>query len=517
MATDSARLQPVPAAAPAGERRRRWLRRPHLLQSLQGRIYLTLGALILLTLAIAGVSFFFLLGGYQDRLAASTLRQVGAPVYLSVVTPPGSDFQAFEVSRQLATSPTAGGSSVDPDVRILFVDGAAEVVSEAGDEPRFVGQRLNVDLSEAGAGLDSFQEGTLRASDGSHLDYLAAELSPEAKDRFGAEFLLLALPVEDRQSVLGDLTPRLFLAGGLGLAAAVVVGLLLSRSIYRPLQATTAAAHNVARGRFDQKVAVEGTREARALAESFNQMTEEVQRQQSALRDFLANASHDLQTPLTSINGFSQALLDGTVDDGAARQNAYRIIEEESRRLLRLVEGLLDLSRMEAGQVRVTVQRVAVNEVLHNVGELFALRAQELDVRLEAIEAEGLPAVLGDVDRLEQVLANLVDNALRHTPPGGNVVLSARRESPASVGIAVADTGGGIPEAHVPHLFDRYFRADRPGSEGGTGLGLAIARELVRAQKGEIQVESREGVGTTFRILLRVARPAAPRTPQEFA
>ena len=328
--------------------------------------------------------------------------------------------------------------------------------------------------------------------------------------------MVLALPVEDRQAVLGDLTRQLVLAGGVGLAAAIIVGLLLSRSIYRPLQATTAAARSVARGRFDQKVSVEGTREARDLAESFNQMTEEVQRQQSALRDFLANASHDLQTPLTSINGFSQALLDGTVDEAVARQNAYRIIEEESRRLLRLVEGLLDLSRMEAGHVHVELKPVDVNAILHNVGELFVLRAQQLDVRLEVIPA-ALPPVAGDVDRMEQVLANLVDNALRHTPPGGNVVLSARRESDVSVGIAVADTGAGIPEDQIPHLFDRYYRADRPGSEGGTGLGLAIARELVRAQKGEIQVDSRQGVGTTFRILLRLHQPLPAQPAEPFA
>ena len=516
MATDSVRLGG--AAAPAGrageEGQAGRRSRPHLLSTLQGRIYLTLGFLILLTLGIAGVAFFFLLGGYQDRLAASTLRQIGGPVYLSVVTPPGSDFQAFEVSRQLATNATVGGIPLDPDVRILFVDGAGAVVSEASGAPRFLGEQLGIDFSEAGT--DTFIEGRLTAGDQTRLDYLAAALSNEASRRFGAEFVVLALPVEDRQAVLGDLTRQLVLAGGVGLAAAIIVGLLLSRSIYRPLQATTAAARSVARGRFDQKVSVEGTREARDLAESFNQMTEEVQRQQSALRDFLANASHDLQTPLTSINGFSQALLDGTVDEAVARQNAYRIIEEESRRLLRLVEGLLDLSRMEAGHVHLELKPVDVNGVLHDVGELFVLRAQQLDVRLEVIPA-ALPPVAGDVDRMEQVLANLVDNALRHTPPGGNVVLSARRESDVSVGIAVADTGAGIPEDQIPHLFDRYYRADRPGSEGGTGLGLAIARELVRAQKGEIQVDSRQGVGTTFRILLRLHQPLPVQRAEPFA
>ena len=508
MATDSVRL---PRPQLRLQRRLATLRPLGFLQSIRGRIYLTLGAIILLTLLIAGVAFFFLLGGYQDRLAASTLRQIGAPVYTSLVAPPGAGFQAFEVSRQLS-----GTIAADPDVRILFVDADGTVLSEASRTPRFRGEQLEIDLGLVGVGLGNFLEGTLQASDGARLNYLAARLAPEAAARFSAEYLVLALPVENRQSVLGDLTPRLILAGGLALAAAVIVGLFLSRSIYRPLQATASAARSVTRGRFDQRVAVGGTREARELAESFNQMTDEVQRQQAALRDFLANVSHDLQTPLTSINGFSQALLDGTVDEPQSQQNAHRIIEEESRRLLRLVEGLLDLSLMESGQLEVRLEPVDVGELMTHTAELFALRAKDLNVRLEVL-AEAAPDVSGDVDRLEQVLANLVDNALRHTPPGGNVVLSARRESEAAVGIAVADTGQGIPAEALPHLFDRYFQADRPGSQGGTGLGLAIARELVRAQSGEIQVESREGAGTTFRVLLRVHPADSGRRWRGFA
>ena len=248
-----------------------------------------------------------------------------------------------------------------------------------------------------------------------------------------------------------------------------------------------------------------GSQETRELAESFNQMTAEVERQQTALRDFLANVSHDLQTPLTSINGFSQALMDDVVEGGESRRNAYRIIEDESRRLLRLVEGLLDMSRIEAGQVQVERKPVEVGLLLDHVGELFTLRAQELDVRL-VVQPSTVADVLGDWDRLDQVLGNLVDNALRHTPPGGVVELSARVESEASVGIAVADTGVGIAEEMIPNLFDRYYKSDRPGSQGGTGLGLAIARELVQAQGGAIQVSSAEGEGTTFRVILRTAR-----------
>ncbi len=496
MATYSARLP----RARLPSLRRSPPRVGRLLESVRTRVYLTLIAVILVTLLIAGVVFFFLLGGYQDRLAESTLREISAPIYSQFVQT-DDDLEAARVSRSLVTDEPG------TDVPALFVAADGTVIREAGGSGGdFIDQQLEIDLSQAGIGFENRIEGTLSVRDGAPFNYIAARLDAETADEFGAEFLVFVLSEDERQSVLGDLTPRLFLAAGLALAVAVVVGLFFSRSIYRPLIATTAAARSVARGRFDQKVAVEGTREARELAESFNHMTDEVNRQQAALREFLANVSHDLQTPLTSINGFSQALLDGTIEDDEARQNASRIIEEESRRLLRLVEGLLDLSRMEAGQLEIHLARVEVDELLLHLHELFALRAEELDVRFEVVKS-GVPEVSGDIDRLEQVLANLVDNALRHTPPGGNVVLSARQESPATVSIAVADTGAGIPEEAIPHLFDRFYRSDRPGEEGGTGLGLAIARELTRAQNGEVQVESTEDVGTTFRVLLRVHEP----------
>ena len=496
MATISLRSRGgLPLARPAFTR----LQRVRL-GSIRARIYLTLAAIIVITLVIAGGVFFVLLGGYEDRLAQSTLRQISGAVYPSVVAPPETDFQAFEISRQLT-----GTIGSDPDVSILFVDSDGTVAGEVSPTPRFRGEQLSIALNKIGDGLDNSAEGSLSTSDGGELNYLAARLSPQAAERFGAEFMVLALPTERRQSLLGDLTPRLLLAGLLALAAALFVGLLLSRSIYLPIQRVAAAARSVARGRLDHRVEVSGAQEARELATSFNQMTEEVGRQQAALRDFLANVSHDLQTPLTSINGFSQALMDGVVDEGAGTENAYRIIEEESRRLLRLVEGLLDLSRIEAGQLSVERRAVEVQELLDHVEELFRMRAEDLNVRLEVLNT-AVPDVLGDIDRLEQVLANLVDNALRHTPEGGTVVLSARPESDATVGIAVADTGVGIPEEALPALFDRYFKSDRPGAQGGTGLGLAIARELVRAQEGDVHVESREGIGTTFRVLLRAHR-----------
>ena len=477
-------------------------------QTIRSRIYVTLVAIVVLTLIVVGLIGFLLLGGYQDQVDQSQLRELATAWGPELFSEEQESRQLNSLLSNFETVDRLTGSIVSElDAPVLGITSAGKVarVLESGD--RFLGETLPIDLGE----LDTNEviEGQITTADGERLTYVLTSLPPEQQERLTICCIAVGLVGDSRVTLLGDLAPQLVIAGAVALVVASLVGFLVSRSIYRPIQRVAAASRSVARGQLQQRVDVAGSEETQELARSFNQMTEEVERQQTALRDFLANVSHDLQTPLTSINGFSQALLDEVVQESADQQNAYRIIEDESRRLLRLVEGLLDLSRIEAGQVEVESRPVDVATLLDHVGDLFALRAQELNVRLTVeatADGEGVGDVLGDWDRLDQVLGNLVDNALRHTPPDGEVTLRAERESEHSVSIAVADTGVGIPEEAIPNLFDRYYKSDRPGAQGGTGLGLAIARELVRAQGGEIRVSSAQGVGTTFHIVLLTPR-----------
>ena len=487
--------------------RPRWLPAPASpflrFQTIRSRIYVTLVAIVVLTLVVVGLISFLLLGGYQDRVDQSRVRELATawgPELFSEEREGRTlarTLTSFEVEQRLS-----GSIVSELDVAVLGISSGGEVVRVYEEGDRFLGERLALNLGALDS--DPVVQGQVTTEDGERLAYVVTSLPSAEATRQGYCCIAVALIGGSRGEVLGDLAPQLLLAGGIALIVASLVGFLVSRSIYRPIQRVAAASRSVARGQLQQRVDVGGSQEAQELARSFNQMTEEVERQQTALRDFLANVSHDLQTPLTSINGFSQALMDDVVR-GDEQGNAYRIIEDESRRLLRLVEGLLDLSRIEAGQVQVEASPVDVGALLDHVGELFALRAQELDVRLSVAPSE-VGEVLGDWDRLDQVMGNLLDNALRHTPPGGDVQLSASRASRSSVSIAVADTGVGIPEEAIPNLFDRYYKSDRPGAQGGTGLGLAIARELVRAQGGEIRVSSEQGVGTTFHIVLQSSR-----------
>jgi signal transduction histidine kinase len=287
------------------------------------------------------------------------------------------------------------------------------------------------------------------------------------------------------------------------------VALVLWAWIFRPLGRVTSGIRAVARGDYRERVEVSGPTEVQALAHDVNTMADSVQTSQRALREFLANVSHELKTPLTSIRGFSQAMMDGTLDTPEERARAAGVIDVESRRLLHLVGELLDLSRIESGQQVMNVANVGVTELLAHVREVFALRAEESGVTIELQEKSADAVVVADFDRVEQVLGNLIDNALRHTRRGQRVTIGARAVRGGFAELFVSDEGEGIPASDLPHVFDRFYRSKDESSGTGVGLGLAISREIVRAHGGEIRAEAARGGGTTFVFTLREAGPSA--------
>lgn len=477
-----------------------------MLDSLRLRLYAAFGVIIAVTLGVAGFAFFFPLGGYREDLAVSTLREVALPVYYNLTLFARADISPRELSLYLQQQ------SQETDIIVLVVDRSGQVVREAAAEPTLLDETFDLGPRRLPQGFRRLYQGTHHTQDGRDLLFVAVPLPPRfALGPLRASALVLALPKDSAGSVVGDLTPRLLLAGLAGLGVAIVAGLVLSRSVYFPLQRVARAAVSVARGNYDEKVPVQGPAEARGLAENFNRMTEAVRSSQQTLRDFLANVSHELKTPLTSIRGFSQAMRDGTLTDREGQERAARVIEDESRRLLHLVDELLDLSRIESGQESMKRGPVPVDELFAHCAEVFSLRSRETGVSLE-VESEDVPPVLGDFDRLEQVLGNLLDNAFRHTPAGGSVRLRARLAAKpagaagdARVELSVWDSGEGIPPEELAHVFDRFYRGDAAGR--GAGLGLAISREIVRAHGGEIRAESSPGAGTRFVVTL----PAAPQ------
>ncbi|MEP7288940.1 MAG: ATP-binding protein [Chloroflexota bacterium] len=296
-----------------------------------------------------------------------------------------------------------------------------------------------------------------------------------------------------------DLLTPLYQAGLIGLVVAFILSLIITRSVAQPLQDVAKAAASAANGNLDIKAPVRGPREVRIVAEAFNHMTEQVQQTREAQRDFLANVTHDLRTPLTSIQGFSQAIIDGVASNPSAAQRAAQIIYEEAGRLNRMVQELLDLARIEAGRFSMTQHSIHLTELLNALGERIAPRAAENGLTLK-LNVPPLPTIAGDGDRLVQVYTNLVDNALKHTPQGGTVTLRAIVYN-NGVLVQVRDTGEGIPAADLPHIFDRFYQVDKSRQRGrrdGVGLGLTITKGIVEAHGGRLWVESQDGVGTTF-------------------
>jgi signal transduction histidine kinase len=241
-------------------------------------------------------------------------------------------------------------------------------------------------------------------------------------------------------------------------------------------------------------------------------MAREVGRSQRAMRDLLANVSHDLRTPLTSIQGFSQAMVDGTLKHQADYEKAGRIINEEAGRMQHLVEDLLYLSRIESGQLELERRAVALAEIVVTCASRARRRGLPEGVSVETV-VQATPIVSGDARRLEQVVENLLENALRYTPTGGSVTITLREERRKGI-VSVHNTGSYIPEEDLPRLFERFYQANRSRSRTshGSGLGLAIAHEIVEAHHGTLTARSDPEAGTTFEISLPLSDERAEQT-----
>ncbi|KAF0108985.1 MAG: two-component system OmpR family phosphate regulon sensor histidine kinase PhoR [Anaerolineaceae bacterium] len=222
-----------------------------------------------------------------------------------------------------------------------------------------------------------------------------------------------------------------------------------------------------------------------------------VRRLETVRRDFISNISHELRTPLASLKALTETLRDGALDDPQAAPRFLGRIEIEVDALTQMAQELLELTRIESGQVPLELAAVDPARLLHSAAERMRMQAERAGLELTVEAAAGLSTVRGDTARLEQVLVNLIHNAVKFTGPGGAVILSAENDG-EFVRFAVKDTGAGIPEDDLERVFERFYKSDRARSGGGTGLGLSIARHIVEAHGGKIWVESVEGRGSAF-------------------
>ena len=292
----------------------------------------------------------------------------------------------------------------------------------------------------------------------------------------------------------------------------IAAGVWISRTLTAPLSQLEEAARDIGRRDLSRRVDVQGSREIVALGRAFNQMAGELQRQESLRRNLVADVAHELRTPLSILQGNLRAILDDVYPlDKAEVARLY----DQTRHLSRLVRDLHDLSRAEAHELPLDVERLHVGELVRATGELFAPLAEEDGVTLSVEVPDQAPAVRADAARLSQALQNLLANALRHTPAGGDIslrVVAAGEE----VRLTVEDSGAGIPPDHMPHVFERFYRTDRARSRdaGGAGLGLAIVRATAEAHGGRVEARSEgAGRGSVFTIILPTAARSTARGP----
>ena len=289
-----------------------------------------------------------------------------------------------------------------------------------------------------------------------------------------------------------------------------IVGWLLARNLAHPIEELTTISERLRRGDLAARVTPTGPQELRLLAETFNNMANRVEGHMAELRAFVANASHELRTPLTSVKLRVEALRAGALNDPKVSERFLTEIEQEIDRLGKMVNDLLDLSRLEAGMESGKQDQVDIGVLLEEVCATFSVRAEQKKVQLNISSDFNMPKILGNEEQLRRVLTNLFDNALKHTPQGGSVSTEMQfMKADGIINITITDTGRGIADKHLPHIFERFYRVEatlpRVNRLPGSGLGLAIAKSIIELHGGEISVTSGLFKGATFHIRLPVA------------
>ena len=300
----------------------------------------------------------------------------------------------------------------------------------------------------------------------------------------------------------------------IGFAISVAISLIISKTLLSPIQGITKAAEAMADGDFSKKIRVESDDEIGILAETFNDMAaqietmlEELKKAEKLRREFVANVSHELRTPLTNIRSYAETISDDRAIPQETEEEFLRVIINESDRMTKIVQDLLELSRFDSGASELAVEEFSIERSLRDVYAAVALEARKRGHEVNLELEWKLPKISGDRARIEQVLMNIISNALKYTPDGGKIGIFSG-SSDGNVWVRIEDTGVGIPREDLGRVFDRFYRVDKARSResGGTGLGLSIAKEIVSKHGGELEIKSTLGLGTSVTMTLPIRR-----------
>jgi signal transduction histidine kinase len=488
--------------------------------SLRANLIAAFVAVIAVSLLLASGAFAYLLREYQVERERDRLESVALSYTQAVVrwTRAGNSLQT--ISAQLDQS--AG----DSGVRVLLLDDRGTVLHDT-ENNQFAGRTF--DMPPSPGRRPNVSQGAVSTPMGDEV-FTVVPLFGDQRFVPGLRVAVIA-PEQSLTNAWREALPRLSMAALSALLVSIVIAWWLASTITRPMVQITHASEEMARGNLDPQLALPETAdEVGRLSKAFTTMAREVARSHRTMRDLMANVSHDLRTPLTSISGFAGALVDGTLSGPEGAKEAGRIIGEEAERMRRLVEDLLYLGRIESGDLSLERDTIDLTELAQAARARFLFRAQERGIAFNVHTPEHA-RILGDPHRIGQVLDNLVENAFKYTPPTGSVnvtvgVDGARAGSgrqprtPPMAVLTVHNTGSYIPPEEAERVFERFYQVDKArASSGGSGLGLAIAREIVQAHGGRIDLESTPQTGTWFIVripaLESTAALAAPPAASE--
>jgi signal transduction histidine kinase len=476
--------------------------------SLRTKLIAVFAMIIFLSLGLAGSSFIYQMREYQQQVKLAQLIDMAMPLSGQVRL-----LEASEASRDQMTAFLSQQAN-DMNVRILLLDRQGHVIQDTVGA--LTGRDIRLEIQGSTRGGRPTLIGRHREEGRPPLYFVAAptlrQPPPGTSDRFVARgeshIVAIAIPEHSLGESWLELAPSLGIAGLIALILSIGVALFFAGSIARPVSAMTRAAEEMARGKYDQSIQVRGNDEIARLAESFNTMAREVGHSQQLLRDFLADASHELRTPLTSIQGFSSAMIDGTLQDTSGYRTAGQVIHEQANRMRRLVDDLLYLSKLESGQVTMESSAFDLAALARAQPRRLEHQLQTRGIELR-IDVPGDLRLVGDERRIEQVLTNLIDNALRFTPPGGTISVRGST-TPDEVSIRVHNTGSYIRPEDLPRIFERFYQGDDSRPRDGSGLGLAIVREIILAHGGTVEARSDRSSGTEFLVLVPRRRDVGP-------
>ena len=457
-------------------------------QSIATRLFLSYLAVVLVGTVAAGVTISGLLLRYENDQTRLHLEELSAP-FLTAIQ---SGVRAGQQPREIVDALTEQAHAAN--ARLLVTTATRRVVVDS--EGRLVGTVLSQPQSA--------NEGEFADSDGQWI-FVRQQLRQAAAGGVGLGFVVVARP----RAVIGDslraLLPSLAISALVAVGFALIVGGLLSQTITKPLRDLANGARAFARGNYKTRVSAAGPAEVADMGRAFNDMADEIERSRGAEQSFLADISHELRTPLTSIQGFAQAIVDGEAR-GDAVQSAADVIHREARRLVRMVEGLLQVAKLSAGTEKLAREDVQPARLIESAVAAMDVQAHDAGVRFEVADASALPTIRGDPDKLAQLILNLLDNAVKHSPRGAAVQIRGERAD-GTVIVRVRDAGSGLPEGAQVRLFQRFYRGEN-AMRNGAGLGLAIAQAIAQAHGGNVSAHNLEGGGAEFAVRLPIASSA---------